>query len=61
MEEPMNPDIRVEAREYLGEVERVCEFLQKETGWQECGERCCWLSDNPLLLPFQKRIAAEFS
>jgi hypothetical protein len=56
LEEPMNPDIRVEARRYIGEVERVCEFLRKKQGWRERGERMpVAFFDNPLLVPFSQR------
>jgi len=62
LEDPMNPDIRVEARRYLGEVERVCEFLRKKQGWQERGEQMpLAFFDNPLLVPFsQKGLQRSF-
>lgn len=62
LDEPMNPDIRVEARRYLGEVERVCEFLRKKQGWRERGERMpLAFFDNPLLVPFsQKGLQKSF-
>ncbi|HUS00003.1 MAG TPA: DNA double-strand break repair nuclease NurA [Pyrinomonadaceae bacterium] len=61
-EEPMNPDIRVEAARYLGEVERLGEFLQKKTGWRSRGERMpLAFFDNPLLVPFsQKGLQKKF-
>ncbi|MEO8574840.1 MAG: DNA double-strand break repair nuclease NurA, partial [Pyrinomonadaceae bacterium] len=61
-EEPMNPDIRVEAARYLGEVERLGEFLQKRSGWQSRGERMpLAFFDNPLLVPFsQKGLQKKF-
>jgi hypothetical protein len=61
-EEPMNPDIRVEAARYLGEVERIGEFLQKKSGWRERGERMpVAFFDNPLLVPFsQKGLQKRF-
>ncbi len=55
-EEPMNPDIRVEERRYLGEIERIGEFLQKHRGWQDRGERMpLGFFDNPLLVPFSQK------
>ncbi|MEP6704180.1 MAG: DNA double-strand break repair nuclease NurA [Acidobacteriota bacterium] len=61
-EEPMNPDIRVEAARYLGEVERLGEFLEKKAGWQSRGERMpLAFFDNPLLVPFsQKGLQKKF-
>ena len=61
-EEPMNPDIRVEAARYLGEVERIGEFLQKKAGWKLRGERMpVAFFDNPLLVPFsQKGLQKKF-
>src|SRR5215203_390934 len=61
-EDPMNPDIRVEAARYLGEVERLGEFLQKKAGWQARGERMpLAFFDNPLLVPFsQKGLQRKF-
>src|SRR5215203_7270695 len=61
-EDPMNPDIRVEAARYLGEVERLGEFLQKKAGWQSRGERMpLAFFDNPLLVPFsQKGLQKKF-
>lgn len=61
-EEPMNPDIRVEAARYLGEVERLGEFLRKSSGWQSRGERMpLAFFDNPLLVPFsQKGLQKKF-
>ncbi|MEO8041152.1 MAG: DNA double-strand break repair nuclease NurA [Acidobacteriota bacterium] len=61
-EEPMNPDIRVEAARYLGEVERLGEFLRKKSGWQLRGERMpLAFFDNPLLVPFsQKGLQKKF-
>src|SRR5215213_3915355 len=61
-EEPMNPDIRVEAARYLGEVERLGEFLQKKAGWRSRGERMpLAFFDNPLLVPFsQKGLQKKF-
>jgi hypothetical protein len=56
LDEPMNPDIRVEAHRYLGEVRAVVSFLEKKTGWQERGERIpLAFFDNPLLVPFSQR------
>jgi hypothetical protein len=55
-EEPMNPDIRVEACRYLGEVGRIGEFLKKKSGWKARGERMpVAFFDNPLLVPFSQR------
>lgn len=55
-EEPMNPDIRVEERRYLGEIGRICEFLEKHRGWQTRGERMpLAFFDNPLLVPFSQK------
>ena len=61
-EEPMNPDIRVEAARYLGEVGRIGEFLEKKSGWQDRGERMpLAFFDNPLLVPFsQKGLQKKF-
>ena len=61
-EEPMNPDIRVEAARYLGEVGRLEEFLQKKSGWKSRGERMpLAFFDNPLLVPFsQKGLQRKF-
>lgn len=61
-EEPMNPDIRVEAERYLGEVERLGEFLKKKSGWKSRGERMpLAFFDNPLLVPFsQKGLQKKF-
>ena len=61
-EEPMNPDIRVEAARYLGEVERLGEFLRKKAGWRSSGERMpLAFFDNPLLVPFsQKGLQKKF-
>ncbi len=58
----MNPDIRVEAHRYLGEVERIAEFLKKKRGWRERGERMpVAFFDNPLLVPFsQKGLQKSF-
>ncbi len=57
-EEPMNPDVRVEERRYLGEVAAIGDFLRKKKGWQARGERMpLAFFDNPLLVPFsQKRL-----
>jgi hypothetical protein len=62
-EDPMNPDIRVEERRYLGEVARIGEFLQERRGWKERGEPMpLAFFDNPLLVPFsQKGTAKQFS
>lgn len=55
-EEPMNPDVRVEERRYLGEVAAIGEFLQKKKGWQTRGERMpLAFFDNPLLVPFSQK------
>jgi hypothetical protein len=55
-EDPMNPDIRVEERRYLGEVGRVGEFLKERKGWRERGERMpLAFFDNPLLVPFSQK------
>ncbi len=61
-EEPMNPDIRVEAARYLGEVDRIAEFLRAKTGWETRGERMpIAFFDNPLLVPFsQKGLQKKF-
>jgi hypothetical protein len=61
-EEPMNPDIRVEAARYLGEVGRLGEFLKKKSGWRSRGERMpLAFFDNPLLVPFsQKGLQKKF-
>lgn len=61
-DDPMNPDIRVEERRYLGEVERVEEFLKKKRGWRDRGERLpLAFFDNPLLVPFsQKGLQKSF-
>lgn len=62
LEDPMNPDIRVEERRYLGEVARIEEFLQKKKGWRARGERMpLAFFDNPLLVPFsQKGLQSSF-
>lgn len=53
--EPMNPDIRVEQQRYLGEIEKLIEFLRKKAGWKERGERMpLAFFDNPLLVPFSQ-------
>ncbi len=55
-EEPMNPDVRVEERRYLGELAAIGEFLKKTNGWQTRGERMpLAFFDNPLLVPFSQR------
>ncbi len=55
-EEPMNPDVRVEERRYLGEVAALSEFLKKKKGWQSRGERMpLAFFDNPLLVPFSQK------
>lgn len=61
-EDPMNPDIRVEERRYLGEVARISEFLQDRKGWKERGEPMpLAFFDNPLLVPFsQKGLQKSF-
>ncbi|MEO8647632.1 MAG: DNA double-strand break repair nuclease NurA, partial [Acidobacteriota bacterium] len=61
-QDPMDPDIRVEARRYLGEVERIGEFLTSKQGWQERSERMpVAFFDNPLLVPFsQKGLQKSF-
>ena len=61
-DDPMNPDIRVEERRYLGEVEQIARFLEKKKGWQERGERMpVAFFDNPLLVPFsQKGLQKSF-
>ncbi len=54
--DPMNPDIRVEERRYIGEVERISEFLRKHAGWQKSGARMpLAFFDNPLLVPFSQK------
>jgi hypothetical protein len=53
---PMNPDIRVEERRYIGEVERISTFLREHEGWQERGSRMpLAFFDNPLLVPFSQK------
>lgn len=61
-EEPMNPDIRVEERRYLGEIAAIGDFLEKHRGWRERGERMpAAFFDNPLLVPFsQKGLQKSF-
>lgn len=55
-EEPMNPDVRVEERRYLGEVAAIGEFLRKKKAWQSRGERMpLAFFDNPLLVPFSQK------
>jgi len=55
-EEPMNPDIRVEERRYLGEIFRISEFLKKHKGWKDRNERMpLAFFDNPLLVPFSQK------
>ena len=55
-EEPMNPDVRVEERRYLGEVAAIGDFLQKKKGWHSHGERMpLAFFDNPLLVPFSQK------
>ncbi|HMJ08016.1 MAG TPA: DNA double-strand break repair nuclease NurA, partial [Pyrinomonadaceae bacterium] len=55
-EDPMNPDIRVEERRYLGEVARIGQFLNEQKGWRERGERMpLAFFDNPLLVPFSQK------
>ena len=58
----MNPDVRVEAARYLGEVERLGDFLKKKAGWGARGERMpVAFFDNPLLVPFsQKGLQKKF-
>jgi len=54
--DPMNPDIRVEERRYIGEVERISAFLEKHRGWREHGSRMpLAFFDNPLLVPFSQK------
>ncbi|MFN2413037.1 MAG: DNA double-strand break repair nuclease NurA [Pyrinomonadaceae bacterium] len=53
---PMNPDVRVEERRYLGEADAVGNFLKKKRGWQKRGERMpIAFFDNPLLVPFSQQ------
>lgn len=61
-DEPMNPDIRVEQRRYLGEVRKVGEYLDRKAGWRNRGERMpVAFFDNPLLVPFsQKGLQKSF-
>lgn len=61
-QDPMNPDIRVEAYRYLGEVDRLRSFLEKKRGWQDRNERMpVAFFDNPLLVPFsQKGLQKKF-
>ncbi len=61
-DEPMNPDIRVEERRYLGEVAQLGDFLEKKRGWRERGDRMpLAFFDNPLLVPFsQKGLQKSF-
>lgn len=61
-DEPMNPDIRVEERRYLGEAAQIGEFLEKKRGWRARGERMpLAFFDNPLLVPFsQKGLQKSF-
>jgi hypothetical protein len=61
-DEPMNPDIRVEERRYLGEIGRVKEFVSAKSGWESRGERMpVAFFDNPLLVPFsQKGLQKSF-
>lgn len=55
-EDPMNPDIRVEERRYLGEVARIGDFLQEQKGWKERREPMpLAFFDNPLLVPFSQK------
>ncbi|MGB7208715.1 MAG: DNA double-strand break repair nuclease NurA [Pyrinomonadaceae bacterium] len=55
-EEPMNPDVRVEERRYLGEVAAIGDFLRKKKDWQSRGERMpLAFFDNPLLVPFSQK------
>ncbi|MEO7674225.1 MAG: DNA double-strand break repair nuclease NurA [Pyrinomonadaceae bacterium] len=55
-EEPMNPDVRVAERRYLGEVAAIRDFLRKKKGWQERAERMpLAFFDNPLLVPFSQK------
>lgn len=55
-DEPMNPDIRVEERRYLGEVAQIGDFLEKKRCWRERGERMpLAFFDNPLLVPFSQK------
>lgn len=54
--DPMNPDIRVEERRYLGEVARIGEFIEKKRGWKKRRERMpLAFFDNPLLVPFSQK------
>lgn len=54
--DPMNPDVRVDERRYLGEVERVSAFLRKHSGWRTNGSRMpLAFFDNPLLVPFSQK------
>lgn len=55
-DEPMNPDVRVEERRFLREVEKIEEFLRAKKGWLERGERMpAAFFDNPLLVPFSQK------
>ena len=55
-EEPMNPDVRVEERRYLGEVAAIGAFLRKKKGWKSRSERMpLAFFDNPLLVPFSQK------
>jgi len=61
-EDPMDPDVRVEERRYLGEVARIGEFLEKHRSWRDRGDRMpLAFFDNPLLVPFsQKGLQSSF-
>lgn len=54
--DPMNPDIRVEERRYIGEVERISKFLRTQAGWRQRGSQMpLAFFDNPLLVPFSQK------
>lgn len=51
--EPMNPETRVGEERFYGEVNKVKDFLNKKSGWQERGERMpLAFFDNTLLISF---------
>ena len=52
-DEPMNPETRVGEKRFHAEVNKIADFLNKKSGWQERGERMpLAFFDNTLLVSF---------
>ena len=52
-EEPLKPESRVSEEMFIGEVEKIGEFVSKKKGWKKRNERMpLAFLDRPMLLPF---------